>query len=169
MIKFAKLHEDAKIPNKKSEDAGYDLWACFDEDFIEIKPNESVLIHTGICTWFPKGYVMILKERSSTGKYGISIRSGVIDWSYSGDIGVCWTNCSNQTIYISKLPEEELYHKVHREPGSCTVYSYNKAIAQGVVVPVFDGKVVEVSPDEIHQKGSDRGTNGYGSTNKNER
>ena len=50
MIKFAKLHEDAKIPNKKSEDAGYDLWACFDEDFIEIKPNESVLIHTGICT-----------------------------------------------------------------------------------------------------------------------
>ena len=61
LIQFAKLTPKAIIPNKKDEDAGYDIWACIEEDFIKIDLLESVLIHTGICTHFPEGYVMVLK------------------------------------------------------------------------------------------------------------
>ena len=37
LIQFAKLTPKAIIPNKKDEDAGYDIWACIKEDFIKIK------------------------------------------------------------------------------------------------------------------------------------
>ena len=33
---WAKIKEDAIIPTKKDEDAGYDIYACFDDDFIRI-------------------------------------------------------------------------------------------------------------------------------------
>ena len=35
-IYFAKMKEGAVIPTKREEDAGYDLYACFDEDFFVI-------------------------------------------------------------------------------------------------------------------------------------
>ena len=45
-IKFAKVKPNAKIPTKREEDAGYDIYACFDEDYITINcidKNETVL------------------------------------------------------------------------------------------------------------------------------
>ena len=33
---FAKVKPDAIIPTKKTENAGYDIYACFDEAYIEI-------------------------------------------------------------------------------------------------------------------------------------
>lgn len=166
IIEFAKLNPNAIIPSKKNEDAGYDIWACLEEDFIKIDPLESVLIHTGICTHFPEGYVMVLKERSSTGLKGISLRSGIIDQSYEGEIGVIWTNCSNKSIYLSNLPEDELYKAAHRKPGSCTYYSTQKAVCQALVLPVANFTVEEVSNDVIQCNVSERGSKGYGSTNK---
>ena len=32
-VYFAKIRTGATIPTKRDEDAGYDLYACFDEDF----------------------------------------------------------------------------------------------------------------------------------------
>lgn len=166
LIQFAKLNPKAIIPNKNSEDAGYDIWACIEGDFIKIDPLESVLIPTGICALFPKGYVMVLKERSSTGLKGISLRSGIIDQSYEGEIGVIWTNCSNKTIYLSNLPKEQLYKVAHREPGSCTYYSTQRAVCQALLLPVANFAVEEVSKDVVQCGASERGSKGYGSTNK---
>ena len=36
-VYFAKMNEKAVIPSKKNEDAGYDIYACFDEDYIRNK------------------------------------------------------------------------------------------------------------------------------------
>ena len=44
IVYFAKIKENAKIPNKKDEDAGYDIFACFDEDFIYLKQGETKCI-----------------------------------------------------------------------------------------------------------------------------
>ncbi len=33
---FARLSEDAVIPTKRQEDAGYDIYACFNEDYISL-------------------------------------------------------------------------------------------------------------------------------------
>jgi dUTP pyrophosphatase len=56
-IKFAKVSEGAKIPSKREEDAGYDIYACFEEDCMVIRPHTSVFIPTGIATAFDNDYV----------------------------------------------------------------------------------------------------------------
>ena len=35
---FAKVREGAKIPTKRTEDAGRDLYPCFEQDFMVIHP-----------------------------------------------------------------------------------------------------------------------------------
>ena len=36
---FAKVKPDAIIPSKRDEDGAYDLYACFDEDYMVIAPH----------------------------------------------------------------------------------------------------------------------------------
>lgn len=76
---WAKVKEGAKIPSKRVEDAGYDLYPCFEEDYLEIAPHETKLVPLGVASAFDSEFVMILKERGSTGTKGIAQRSGVID------------------------------------------------------------------------------------------
>ena len=42
-IVFAKIRETAIIPSKKLEDAGYDLYANFEEDYFVFEPFETIL------------------------------------------------------------------------------------------------------------------------------
>ena len=49
-IKFAKVKPSAKIPTKRQEDAGMDVYACFDEDYMIIMPHETKMIPTGIAS-----------------------------------------------------------------------------------------------------------------------
>lgn len=78
---WAQVRPGAIIPTKKEEDAGYDLYACIEKNIL-IKPHQTVMLPTGVATAFSKSYVMILKERGSTGTEGIAQRSGVIDSGY---------------------------------------------------------------------------------------
>ena len=79
---WAKVREDAVIPAKRKEDAGYDLYPCFEEDYLEILPHETRMIPLGVASAFSEDWVMILKERGSTGTKGIAQRAGVIDSGY---------------------------------------------------------------------------------------
>ena len=54
----------------------------------------------------------------------------------------------------------------HREPDSCTYYSTQKAVCQVLVLPVTNFTVEEVFKDTIQCNASERGSKGYGSTNK---
>lgn len=81
---WAKVREDAQIPSKRQEDAGYDLYPCFEEDFMRIDPLHTVLIPLGVASAFDDNYVLFLKERGSTGVKGMSVRAGVIDSGYRG-------------------------------------------------------------------------------------
>ena len=38
-IKFAKVKPEAIIPSKRVEDAGFDIYACFEEEYMVIKPH----------------------------------------------------------------------------------------------------------------------------------
>lgn len=60
---FAKIKENAIIPSKRIEDAGYDIYPCFEEDFIIINPHETKLIPTGIASAFNKNYYIQIQER----------------------------------------------------------------------------------------------------------
>ena len=100
-----------KIPTKIDENAGYDIYAFFEEDYILIQPHETVMIPTGLYSAFSKDYVAILKERGSTGTKGMCQKSGVIDSGYRGAWMVPITNLNTKPLYISKLTKEELIEK----------------------------------------------------------
>ena len=101
-ILWAKVKEGAKIPTKRVEDAGYDIYACFDEDYIEIKPHETKMIPTGLASACSDDYVFVLRERGSNGSKGVAQRCGVIDSGYRNEWFVPLTNTTNKPLYIVK-------------------------------------------------------------------
>ena len=42
-VKFAKLNDTVIIPSKESENAGFDIYANFEDDYIEINNKEEVI------------------------------------------------------------------------------------------------------------------------------
>lgn len=166
-VKFAKVRPDAKIPSKRVEDMGFDIYACFDEDYIVINPRETKLIPTGIASSCDAGYGFVLRERGSTGSRGIALRAGVIDSGYRNEWFVGLTNTTNKVLFISKLSEQETYSRYYDDimPQSF-VYPYDKAIAQALVIPVPEVAVEELTYEELQTIPSERGLGALGSSGK---
>ena len=188
-IKFAKVKENAIIPTKTNENMGYDIYACFDEDYIEIRPHETKLIPTGIASCCSDDYGFIIKERGSTGSQGIAVRCGVIDSGFRGEWFIALTNTTRQTIRITKKvdkvqqgvayddKEEKYYFGVNENMDLAKddlfaygeilkLYPYSKAIAQAILVPVPKVKVEEVTYDELKEIKSERMNGQLGSSGK---
>ena len=166
-VKFSKVKPDAIIPSKREEDMGFDIYACFDEDYIVINPHETKLIPTGIASACDQEYGFLVFERGSTGSKGIARRCGVIDSGYRNEWFIGLTNTTNKVMFISKLSEQETYNKyyVNLMPESF-VYPYSKAIAQALVIPVPIVEVEETPYEELKEIKSERGMGALGSSNK---
>lgn len=182
-IKFAKVKEGAIVPSKRDEDMGFDIYACFNEDYIKIFPHETKLIPTGIASACDNDYGFLLRERGSTGSKGIALRCGVIDSGYRNEWFIGLTNTTDNLLFISKLTKEELMEEANKSSNNevlskvfksinesiwedVIVYPYTKAIAQALIVPVPKTKVEEVSYDELKNIASERGIGALGSSNK---
>ncbi|MGN1156149.1 MAG: dUTP diphosphatase [Agathobacter sp.] len=162
-ILFAKLADDVIIPSKRDEDAGFDIYAHFDEPYMVLAPHETRMVPTGLVCAFDQSYVMVLKERGSTGSKGIGLRCGVVDSGFRGQIFVCMTNHNEKSLVITK---EMSPGAVEALSDDYVVYPYNKAICQAVLLPLPDVHAREVSVDEIMAIGSERGTGAVGSSGK---
>ena len=158
-VYFAKVNEGAIIPSKRESDAGYDIYANIKDD-ICIYPNQIKMIPTGLASAFDDEYVLLLRERSSSGTRGLSLRCGVIDSSYRGEIFVPINNTTNKTILITNLSD-----KCYETP-ELSVYSTKKAICQGLFLPVPKLQVNEITYDELLTIDSDRGVGALGSSGK---
>lgn len=156
---FAKLRPTAKIPTKDKENAGYDVYADFEEDSIIIAPHHTVMIPTGICSAMSDRYCGILKERGSTGTKGMAQRSGVIDSGYRGEWFVPITNTTNKTLILTKDENAQ-------SNDYYIYYPISKAIAQVIIVPVPDMEIREVTPEKIQQIESKRGMGKLGASGK---
>jgi dUTP pyrophosphatase len=157
---FAKTKNQAIVPSKRSEDAGYDLYSCFEEANITLFPGDITLVPTGICMAFSSNYVFFIKERSSTGVIGLSTRMGVIDSGFRGEIMIGLNNTSNKIISIEKnISSIAVQNDIIRFP-------YTKAIAQGVLCVIPKVNVVEVSHQEILSFNSARGVSYMGASEK---
>ena len=161
-IKFAKTHPDAVIPSKRYEDMGFDIYACFDEDYIEIPAHENKLIPTGIASAFDPEWGIVLRERGSTGVKNIKVSAGVMDSGFRNSWFVCLYNGNDVPVYIAKYLDGE------QSPcdDNAIVYPYNKAIAQALIIPVPDTEVEEISYEELLAIPSERGLGMIGSSNK---
>ena len=162
-VRFAKVKPDAIIPSKRLEDAGMDVYACFDEDYLVIPPHSTVLVPTGIASACSVDYVFLLRERGSNGSKGLAQRAGVIDSGYRGEWFVPLTNTNRVPIVIVKKGVELplIYEHSH-----AILYPYEKGIAQALVVPVPRLAIEEMPYDNLKQIPSERGTGALGSSNK---
>lgn len=160
---FAKVREGAKIPTKRDEDAGRDLYACFDEEYIIIYPHTTYLVPTGIATAFSSDYYAQIQERGSTGSKGIKYGAGCIDSGYRGEWFVAITNCNDIPVIIAKdvKKAEELFPF-----GKKIIYPYSKGIAQFVMLPVPKFEEVEVTLEDLQNIKSERGAGKLGSSDK---
>lgn len=162
-IKFAKVRPTAIIPTKRDEDAGYDIYANFDANYMKIPPHETVMIPTGIACACDTDYCFIIKERGSTGTKGMAQRSGVIDSGYRGEILIPITNTTNQVIYIKK--KDTMFDTLDGKTKYIE-YPYEKAIAQILVIPVPTVDVEEYTYEELKAIPSKRGWGRLGSSGK---
>lgn len=148
-LTWAKFSETAIVPSKRESDAGFDLYVDKGKyENLIIYPNSTVRFDTNIGIVIPKGYVGIVKERSSTGKLSMFVGAGVIDEGYRGQIGVFITNTSNDCI---SLP-------------------IDKAVAQMIIVECAHSNSKHVfcgTPEEFAEKyPSERGLGREGSSGK---
>lgn len=160
-VQISKLRPEAKIPNKRNEDAGFDLYPCFDEDYIIILPHKTKLIPTGLATAFSPDYVILLRERGSTGAKGMALRSGVVDSGYRGEIFVGITNTNDFPVVVLKNMEDKSWEKHHY-----IIYPYEKAIAQAIFIEPPKVQFEEIDYDDLMKIESERGIGKLGSSKK---
>ena len=160
---FAKVREGAKIPTKRDEDAGRDLYACFDEDYMIIYPHTTALVPTGIATAFSSDYYAQILKCKNIGIKSLMDNNSVIDSGYRGERFVPITNCNDIPIIIIKDvgKAEELFPFSKK-----IVYPYSKGIAQFVMLPVPKFEEVEVSLEDLQNIKSERGSGKLGSSDK---
>jgi dUTP pyrophosphatase len=92
--------EDVPLPRRANPwDAGLDLHAAED---VTIKPGEIKAVRTGIKVAVPRGFVGIIKDRSSRAVKGLHTLAGVIDPGYRDELKVVIVNLSNEEIVIRK-------------------------------------------------------------------
>lgn len=142
-VAVKKLNKNAVVPTYGSEySAGADLYACIDKD-IEIKPDETAFIPTGLAFEIPVGLVGLVYARSGLAcKRGLAPANkvGVIDSDYRGEVMVALHNHSDkpQTVAVGER------------------------VAQLVLAPYVPAEFVEC--EEL--SGTARGEGGFGSTGR---
>jgi dUTP pyrophosphatase len=120
--------------------AGADLSAAWG---YEVEPGEQVMVDTGTSLQLNSGTVGLLVPRSSLcNKAGLTLVNsvGVLDEDYTGNIKLCYKNNGDKPVVINR----------------------GERIGQVVVVPYI--KPIFVSVEVLDS--TDRGDNGFGSTNK---
>ncbi len=136
--------KDAKLPVRAhASDAGADLFArgneFGNEASITIQPGEQRMIDTGVAMKIPVGYGGFIELRSSQRKRGITgWGTGIIDSAYRGTIRVILSNQSDKPY----------------------TFFNTEAIAQIIIKRVELVEFVDIWND------TERGTGGFGSTNK---
>lgn len=125
-------------------DAGADLFSSVKE---MIYPGEMVTVDTGMSVAIPVGYVGLVCSRSGQGKIRVSLSNsiGVIDSTYRGNIKVMLLNEGDEPYEINP---------------------YATKIAQLMVIPIILPLFKGFTGSKEEWENTDRGTNGFGSTNK---
>ena len=136
--------EDFKFKNK---DNNISVLICdevkFDK-YIIIKPQERVLIPSGIIVKIPKNYMLCAFNKSGvSSKKGLDVLASVVDPGYSGEVHI---NLVNTGKHIQYIYEEE-------------------KIIQFIMIPIKYSTIKEVKTyKELYPKKTIRGSGGFGST-----
>lgn len=166
-IKFELVNTNATLPSKRDDDAGYDVYATFNEKWKLIEPHQTELIPTGLASAFSNKYVAILKERGSTGSMGIGQRAGIIDSGYRGEWFVALTNHNDYPIAICKQEWADEFEERYGH-SDAVIYPYERAICQALFLPVPQLDMMRITREEYATVYSNtvRGAGALGSSGK---
>src|SRR5690606_9228872 len=150
-VYFAKVKEDAIIPTKRDEDAGYDIYCNVDgvetdEGLVHellLEKGKVNFIPTGIASYNNKEFYLDLKhERSSVAKLGVALLAGCVDSGFLGEIKIMAIPLIKDVLITSKVDEVE-------ELDDVILYPYRKAFAQIIVSPVPKINIKEIAYSEL--------------------
>lgn len=101
IIRFKKLHPDAKLPTRGSEQAaGLDLYSI---EPVTIDSGKCVAIRTGISAAVRVGFYGRVAPRSGLAvEYGIGVLAGVVDSDYRGEIICVLINHGDITVQLDR-------------------------------------------------------------------
>ena len=142
-VLIKKLNSKVQLPKYKTDgSSGMDLKALIEKPII-IKPQNSVLIPTGLSIVIPEDTEVQIRPRSGlAAKSSISVLNtpGTIDSDYRGEIKIILFNHSKEEFIINN----------------------NDRVAQMVLMPIIKAEFEEVEdlPKTL------RGSGGFGSTGK---
>jgi len=142
-VLIKKLNSKVQLPKYKTDgSSGMDLMA-FTENPINIRPQESALIPTGITIAIPENTEIQIRPRSGlAAKSNISVLNtpGTIDSDYRGEIKIILFNHGKEEFIINN----------------------NDRVAQMILMPIIKAEFEEVEdlPKTL------RGSGGFGSTGK---
>ena len=141
VLGFAKLHPKAVIPTYQYPgDSGMDIRVI---ETVQILPHSHVLVKTGIAARICHGFELQVRPRSGlAAEKGIVCAFGTIDSGYHGEIGVILYNHSGKSFLVIQ----------------------GMRVAQLVMTHVTRVAPVEITPPKDDEKGSERGTKGFGCT-----
>ena len=140
------------------------LYPCFEEEYLEILPLHTKLVPLGVASAFDSDYVMLLKERGSTGTKGMAQRAGVIDSGYRGEYMAPVTNVNDKPLCIVKKEVLETWDEDQKE--KYILYPYEKAVCQGVLLKMPQLESETLSYDELKKIASLRNDGRLGSSGK---
>ena len=142
-VLIKKLNSKVQLPKYKTDgSSGMDLMA-FTESPINIRPQESALIPTGITIAIPEDTEIQIRPRSGlAAKSNISVLNtpGTIDSDYRGEVKIILFNHGKEEFIINN----------------------NDRVAQMILMPIIKAEFEEVEdlPKTL------RGSGGFGSTGK---
>lgn len=115
-MRVLKIREDARLPEKKREDMCYDLFACFDGDYITVEHGRVTKVPTGIKIALPEGYHASVRPRSGlAAKYGLDVLAGQIDGSYKGEWLVLLTTHQQDMVVNIKNGDKIAQFKLEKD------------------------------------------------------
>lgn len=149
IIEFMRVKDGVKVPTRSNpSDAGLDIYAHVGKmgEFVEVLPNQSVLVPTGLKFGVPHGYMLQVMNRSSVAaKRGLVVGAHVIDSGYDGEVFINLHNVGSRS--------QEIYH--------------GDKIAQLVMIPIVPFRAYEILDDQLYVQPitiSNRGDGALGST-----
>lgn len=144
-MKITKVR-NVKTPTRGTEfSAGIDFYIPEDLEW-EIKtlrPNESVLIPSGIKCIVPTYHALIAFNKSGVAtKKGLQVGACVVDADYQGEIHIHLTNVSKSECHIRA----------------------GEKIVQFILIPILHTDIELIEASYLHIEESSRGEGGFGST-----
>ena len=158
--KVVPTHKLSQIPTKRLEDSGYDVYTVQEEDVMLLQ-GEKFNFNTGLIMEIDQEWGIFFWEKGGFGNKNLSIRAGLTDSGYRGELVVIVTNVDIKPVIFTRNPEK--YDSVAKL-GKVTVVDLKKALTQ--IVLMYTPHVKPLVADISDLSSSDRGAGKFGSSGK---